>query len=95
MLESGKQTSQFFEFHPPSPTFPQQSSFSSPSSQGSWKLKSLERYSKENSVQELPSKKYFSASVLGEIIRTYPISRKGLKENEIAKGTSFSFLFRR
>lgn len=46
-------------------------------------------------MQELPSKKYFSASVLGEIIRTYPISRKGLKENEIAKGTSFSFLFRR
>ncbi|KAK4054196.1 dual specificity protein kinase yak1 [Microbotryomycetes sp. JL201] len=78
MLDKGKQTSHFFE--PVSDEYGRRR----------WRLKSLERYSAEYKVQEQPSKKYFSATTLPEIIKTYPIVRKGLKEAEIDKGEFFT-----
>lgn len=76
MLESGKQTSHFFD--------------SVPDEYGRrrWRLKSLERYVQEYGGNEQPSKKYFSASTLPEIVKQYPIVRKGLKEAEVDKGGS-------
>lgn len=77
MLEKGKQTSHFFE------------PFSDEYGRRRWRLKTLERYAAEFKTQEQPSKKYFQASTLPEIIRQYPIIRKGLKEAEIDKGSLF------
>lgn len=74
MLEKGKQTSHFFD------------QVSDEYGRRRWRLKSLERYSAEYKTQEQPSKKYFSASTLPEIIKQYPIQRKGLKEQEVDKG---------
>ena len=74
MLEKGKQTSHFFDL------------LHDDYGRQTWRIKSLERYMKDSNVQEQPSKKYFSASTLPEIIKQYPISRKGLKEAEIEKG---------
>lgn len=74
MFEKGKQTKHFFDY--------QQDEYG----RTGWKLKSLERYSKEHNVSEQPSKKYFAASALGDIINQYPITRKGLKEADIEKG---------
>ncbi|GAA6007077.1 uncharacterized protein JCM10292_003453 [Rhodotorula paludigena] len=73
MLDKGKQTSHFFE------------TFADEYGRRRYRLKSLERYSQEFKVQEQPSKKYFSASTLPEIIKQYPIVRKGLKEAEVDK----------
>ncbi|BGP25320.1 hypothetical protein Rt10032_c04g1905 [Rhodotorula toruloides] len=73
MLDKGKQTSHFFE------------SFSDEYGRRRWRLKSLERYAQEYKVNEQPSKKYFSASTLPEIVKQYPIVRKGLKEADIDK----------
>ncbi|GAA5988217.1 hypothetical protein JCM10908_002116 [Rhodotorula pacifica] len=73
MLDAGKQTSHFFD--------------SVPDEYGRrrWRLKSLERYVQEFGGNEQPSKKYFSASTLPEIVKQYPIVRKGLKEAEVDK----------
>ncbi|GAA5975265.1 hypothetical protein JCM11641_005908 [Rhodosporidiobolus odoratus] len=73
MLDKGKQTSHFFD--------------SVPDEYGRrrWKLKSLERYAQEYKANEQPSKKYFSATTLPDIIKQYPIVRKGLKEAEVDK----------
>ncbi|BGP32799.1 dual specificity protein kinase yak1 [Rhodotorula toruloides] len=73
MLDKGKQTSHFFE------------SFSDEYGRRRWRLKSLERYAQEYKANEQPSKKYFSASTLPEIVKQYPIVRKGLKEADIDK----------
>lgn len=81
MLDAGKQTSHFFE--------------SVPDEYGRrrWRLKSLERYVQEYGGNEQPSKKYFSASTLPEIIKQYPIVRKGLKEAEVDKGEFLARVF--
>ncbi|BGP48962.1 dual specificity protein kinase yak1 [Rhodotorula kratochvilovae] len=73
MLDKGKQTSHFFESH------------SDEYGRRRYRLKSLERYAQEYKANEQPSKKYFSASTLPEIIKQYPIVRKGLKEAEVDK----------
>lgn len=74
MLEKGKQSSHFFE------------SVADDYGRRRWRLKSLERFSAEYKVQEQPSKKYFAATTLPEIIKQYPIVRKGLKEADVEKG---------
>lgn len=74
MLDKGKQTTNFFD------------QVSDEYGRRRWRLKSLERYSAEFKTQEQPSKKYFSATTLPEIIKQYPIVRKGLKEAEVDKG---------
>ncbi|KAL5598816.1 hypothetical protein BROUX41_003850 [Berkeleyomyces rouxiae] len=71
MIEMGKQGSQFFE--------KRQDEFG----RRTYHLKSMEQYSRERSTKEQPSKKYFSASTLPEIIKTYPMPRKNMKQSEI------------
>ncbi|GBC09926.1 hypothetical protein RclHR1_09200011 [Rhizophagus clarus] len=50
-----------------------------------YRLKSMEQYMKEHNTVEQPSKRYFSAVTLPEIIKSYPIMRKGLTQKEIDK----------
>ncbi|EPQ29288.1 uncharacterized protein PFL1_03043 [Pseudozyma flocculosa PF-1] len=73
MLDNGKQTGEFFQV------------FSDEFGRKSYRLKSLEQYSKEHNVQEQPSKKYFQATTLPDIIRTYPMSRKSGKSADVQK----------
>lgn len=74
MLEMGKQAGQFFD------------SYYDEYGRKCYKLKSLEQYSKEHNVQEQPSKKYFNATTLPEIIKSYPMSRKNMKPADVEKG---------
>ncbi|KAF2723094.1 kinase-like protein [Polychaeton citri CBS 116435] len=71
MLEVGKQSGEFFE--------KTQDEFG----RKNYRLKSMEQYSREHGTKEQPSKKYFQATRLPDIIRTYPMPRKGMKQNEI------------
>ncbi|CAG8143124.1 unnamed protein product [Penicillium nalgiovense] len=74
MLEMGKQSGEFFE--------KTQDEFG----RKTYRLKSLEQYSREHNTKEQPSKKYFSASTLEEIIRSYPMPRKNMKQAEVDRG---------
>lgn len=80
MLEMGKQSGEFFE--------KTQDEFG----RKTYRLKSLEQYSREHNTKEQPSKKYFSASTLEEIIRSYPMPRKNMKQAEIDRGRLSFFL---
>ncbi|KAK0637299.1 kinase-like domain-containing protein [Bombardia bombarda] len=71
MIEMGKQAGEFFE--------KRQDEFG----RRTYHLKSMEVYSREHGTKEQPSKKYFSASTLPEIIKTYPMPRKNMKQTEI------------
>ncbi|GAA6009229.1 hypothetical protein JCM10207_004316 [Rhodosporidiobolus poonsookiae] len=73
MLDKGKQTSHFFE------------TVADEYGRRRYRLKSLERYAQEYKANEQPSKKYFSATTLPDIVKQYPIVRKGLKEAEVDK----------
>lgn len=74
MLEVGKQSNEFFE------------KIHDEFGRRAWRLKSMEVYSREHGTKEQPSKKYFSATRLPDIIRSYPMPRKGMKPNEIERG---------
>lgn len=76
MLEMGKQSGEFFE--------KRQDEFG----RRTYHLKSMEQYAREHSTKEQPSKKYFQASTLPEIIKSYPMPRKNMKQNEIDRGLS-------
>jgi dual specificity protein kinase YAK1 len=80
MLEVGKQSGQFFE------------TVLDSYGNKTYRLKSMEQYSKEHNTQEQPSKRYFQATTLPEIIKTYPIVRKGSKQADIDKGTQLFLL---
>ncbi|KAI3654216.1 hypothetical protein MP228_000935 [Amoeboaphelidium protococcarum] len=41
-----------------------------------WRLKSIQQFNLERGAEEKPSKRYFSALTLSELIRSYPISKK-------------------
>ncbi|RYO78617.1 hypothetical protein DL763_009567 [Monosporascus cannonballus] len=71
MIEVGKQAGDFFE--------KRQDEFG----RKTYHLKSMEQYSRERGTKEQPSKKYFQASTLPEIIKTYPMPRKNMKQSEI------------
>lgn len=74
MLQSGKQSHEFFD------------SISDEFGRKQFRLKSLEKFSQEHGTQEQPSKKYFNANTLPEIIKQYPISSsKSRNENDIKK----------
>lgn len=75
MLEVGKQANQFFAPHVDNYGTKR------------FRLKSLEQYSAERNIREQPSKKYFSATTLPDIINTYAF-RKDAKPQEIEKGLS-------
>ncbi|KAI4211653.1 MAG: hypothetical protein LQ351_005556 [Letrouitia transgressa] len=71
MLEMGKQSGEFFEKH------------HDEYGRRTYRLKSMEQYSREHGSKEQPSKKYFSATTLPEIIRSYSMPRKNMKQAEI------------
>ncbi|KAI0024660.1 protein kinase-like protein [Xylariomycetidae sp. FL0641] len=71
MVEVGKQSGDFFE--------KRQDEFG----RKTYHLKSMEQYSRERGTKEQPSKKYFAASTLPEIIKTYPMPRKNMKQSEV------------
>lgn len=79
MLEHGKQTSQFFDCY--------QDGYAK-----SYKLKTIEQYSREHNTQEQPGKQYFKASTLPEIVEIapMPVSRHSpngkLTKTEMEKG---------
>jgi dual specificity protein kinase YAK1 len=75
MLEMGKQSGEFFE--------KAQDEYG----RKSYRLKSMEQYSREHNSKEQPSKKYFSATTLPDIIKNYPMPRKNMKPHEIERGT--------
>lgn len=74
MLEMGKQAGEFFE--------KTQDEFG----RKTWRLKSMEQYSREHNTKEQPSKKYFQANTLEEIIKGYAMPRKNMKQAEIERG---------
>lgn len=52
-----------------------------------YELKPLEKYAREQGKSEQPSKRYFSAKTLPDLINTYPIMRKTqMSSKEIEKG---------
>ncbi|KAL8691491.1 MAG: hypothetical protein Q9218_003300 [Villophora microphyllina] len=71
MLEMGKQSGEFFE------------KTHDEYGRRSYRLKSMEQYSREHGSKEQPSKKYFQATTLPEIIRSYSMPRKNMKQTEI------------
>ncbi|CZT02695.1 related to ser/thr protein kinase [Rhynchosporium agropyri] len=73
MLEMGKQSGEFFEKRHDVDDYGRRT----------YHLKSMEQYSREHGTKEQPSKKYFQATTLPEIIRSYAMPRKSMKQSEI------------
>ncbi|KAK1823749.1 dual specificity protein kinase yak1 [Friedmanniomyces endolithicus] len=73
MLEVGKQSGEFFE------------KVHDEFGRKTYRLKSMEQYSRDHGSKEQPSKRYFSSNKLPDIIRTYPMPRKGMKQNEVER----------
>ena len=74
MLEMGKQSGEFFE------------KTHDDYGRRAYRLKPMEQYSREHGSKEQPSKKYFQATTLPEIIRSYSMPRKNMKVAEIERG---------
>ncbi|KAI9683094.1 MAG: dual specificity protein kinase yak1 [Trizodia sp. TS-e1964] len=73
MLEMGKQSGEFFE------------KVHDEFGRRTYRLKSMEQFSREHGTKEQPSKKYFQATRLEDIIRSYSMPRKNMKQAEIDK----------
>jgi len=84
LLENGKQVHEFFNSEP-NP----ESSYGRGGGRV-FRLKSMEQYSKEHNTNEQPSKQYFKASTLPEIIKGYAFAKKGAKQGDVDKGEFFS-----
>jgi dual specificity protein kinase YAK1 len=78
MLDMGKQSGEFFE------------KYHDEFGRKKYRLKSMEQYSREHGTKEQPSKKYFAATTLPEIIKNYPMPRKNMKPAEIERGKQLS-----
>ena len=76
MLEMGKQSGEFFE------------KTTDEFGRRGYRLKSMDQYSREHNVKEQPSKKYFQATTLPDIIRSYAMPRKNMKQAEVERGKS-------
>lgn len=74
MLEVGKQSGEFFE------------KTHDEFGRRNYRLKSMEQYSREHNTKEQSSKKYFTATTLTDVIKTYPFPRKNMKQVEIDRG---------
>lgn len=74
MIEMGKQAGEFFE------------KVHDEFGRKTYQLKSMEKYSREHGTKEQPSKKYFQATTLPEIIRQYSMPRKSMKPIEQERG---------
>ncbi|KAF2687164.1 kinase-like protein [Lentithecium fluviatile CBS 122367] len=81
MLEMGKQSNEFFE------------KTHDEYGRRAYRLKSMEQYSREHGSKEQPSKKYFSATTLPEIIKNYPMPRKNMKPAEIEREMQNRYAF--
>lgn len=91
MLNTGKQTSQFFDsVEVWNPHLSQ--------NEKKYRLKSLEQYSREHNTNEQPGKQYFKATTLPEIINLTPMptSKSSRQGHELDKGnvTLFVYSFR-
>ncbi|CCA68333.1 related to YAK1-ser/thr protein kinase [Serendipita indica DSM 11827] len=73
MLDSGKQTGQFFD------------SYVDTYGRKRYQLKTLEKYSREHNTNEQPGKKYFTHNTLPEIIKAAPIPAQRAKPQEAEK----------
>ncbi|KAF9979773.1 Homeodomain-interacting protein kinase 3 [Mortierella antarctica] len=78
MLEIGKTAHEFFEVVRPEHVGHSYGT----SVPKKYRLKSMERYSREHSVMEQPSKRYFQATTLADIINSYPMMKKGMTQKE-------------
>ncbi|KAF1953663.1 kinase-like protein [Byssothecium circinans] len=81
MLDMGKQSGEFFE------------KAHDEYGRRTHRLKSMEQYAREHGTKEQPSKKYFSATTLPEIIKNYPMPRKNMKQNEIEREMQNRYAF--
>ncbi|KAF9944460.1 Homeodomain-interacting protein kinase 3, partial [Mortierella alpina] len=81
MLEIGKTAHEFFEVVRPEHVGHSYGT----SMPKKYRLKSMERYSREHGVMEQPSKRYFQATTLADIINSYPMMKKGMTQKEIEK----------
>ncbi|OZJ02858.1 hypothetical protein BZG36_03219 [Bifiguratus adelaidae] len=70
MIEMGKNTHEYFD------------KYVDGQGRKHYQFKSIEQYSREHGVQEQPSKKYFAATKLEDLIMTYPVLRRGLSPAE-------------
>lgn len=75
LLEMGKQVPEFFQVLG-----------MDESGRKSYRLKPMEQYAAEHNTNEQPSKQYFKAATLPDIIRTYALPKKIVKQSEIDKG---------
>lgn len=82
MLEMGKQSGDFFEKRHDVDDYGRRT----------YHLKSMEQYSREHGTKEQPSKKYFQATTLPDIIRSYAMPRKNMKPSEIERGMLLVYL---
>ncbi|KAK9318235.1 kinase-like domain-containing protein [Lipomyces starkeyi] len=73
MMEMGKQAPEFFE------------KVTTEYGEKSYRLKSMDKYSREHKTNEQPSKRYFAASNLADIVRTYPMPKRNMKPVEIER----------
>ncbi|CAN8096604.1 unnamed protein product [Discula destructiva] len=73
MIEMGKQAGEFFDKK------------TDEFGRRTYHLKSMEQYSREHGTKEQPSKKYFQAETLPEIIKSYPMPRKNMKPQEVER----------
>ncbi|KAI9498372.1 kinase-like domain-containing protein [Zychaea mexicana] len=83
MLEMGKNASRYFE------------RYMDENGEKKYKLRSLEQYAREQGKSEQPSKRYFAARTLPDLINNYPIMRKASmtpKEIEKEKQNRLAFI---
>ncbi|KAJ7217860.1 hypothetical protein GGX14DRAFT_561219 [Mycena pura] len=80
MLNTGKQTAQFFDSYEVYNPHTNQN-------EKKWRLKSIEQYSREHNTNEQPGKQYFKATTFPEIINTAPMpqSKTARTSHEIEK----------
>ncbi|KAI7874648.1 kinase-like protein [Lichtheimia hyalospora FSU 10163] len=83
MIEMGKNAHRYFE------------RYMDENGEKKYRLRSLEQYSREQGKMEQPSKRYFSARTLPDLINNYPIMRKAsmtAKEIEKEKQSRLAFI---
>ncbi|KFH66344.1 CMGC/DYRK/YAK protein kinase [Podila verticillata NRRL 6337] len=91
MLEIGKTAHEFFEQVRQEPIG---HSFSTTTAgPKKYRLKSMETYSRQHNVVEQPSKRYFQATTLPDIVNSYPMIKKGMTQKEVDKETMIRLSF--
>lgn len=73
MIEMGKQSPEFFE------------KVTDEYGRKTYRLKSMEKYSREHKTNEQPSKRYFSATTFPDIVTSYPMPKRNMKPTEIER----------